>query len=59
MGELEPAIADYDTTQAMTITPESLHLDQLATPSSAAEAAATEGKYCERTGGKRPLAHKL
>lgn len=41
------------------MTIESMRLDQSPTPSSAAEAATTEGKYREGIKGKKPLAHKL
>jgi hypothetical protein len=59
MNDVSIAEVDPDTDGVGIMTPVSLHLDQSPTPSSAAEAATTEGKYRDGVKGKKPLAHKL
>ncbi len=59
MNGVSIAEVDPDTDGVSIMTPMSLHLDQSPTPSSAAEAATTEGKYRDGVKGKKPLAHKL
>lgn len=55
MDYVETAEADFDSADVNVMTPVSLHLDYSPKPSSAAEAATTDGKYRDGIKGRSHL----